>query len=608
MASKNFQVDIDLNKFQLLNAVIQVLASHPSTPASGQVYYSSANNTFYGWNGTTWLDLGNQGAGSCDLTFSRDGTTVTVISSNGTDAILPASTTSLAGVMSATDKTKLDGIATSANNYSHPNHSGDVTSVGDGATTIASGAVTLAKMANVATGTIFYRKTASTGVPEVQTLATLKTDLGLTGSNTGDQTTIVGITGTKAQFDTAVTDGDFLYVGDVTSNATHTGDVTGSTALTIANDVVTNTKLANVATSTIKGRITASTGDPEDLTASQVRTIINVADGATANTGTVTSVGITSGTGISVSGSPITSSGSITVTNSAPHQATNIAQGTRTSTSVPITSSTGTSATLDIADTSLAGVMSAADKTKLNGVETGATADQIASEVPYTNTTSGYTATDVQAAIDEAKVYIDNIATGALINKGGYNASTNSPDLDTTPIGGIKNGWTYVVTVAGTFFSEDVQIGDMIIAKQNTPTTLSHWTVVNKNIPDIVNASETSAGIVEEATDAEVTAGTATGGTGAKLVITPAKLRTYLGIASGLTPAVRYSTTIGNGSDTTITVTHNIGRQFNVVQVYQTGSPYQQIECEISNTSTTQTVFRFNTAPTSNQYTVIITG
>lgn len=38
----------------------------------------------------------------------------------------------------------------------------------------------------------------------------------LSGTNTGDQTSIVGITGTKAQFDTAVTDGNFLYVGDVT--------------------------------------------------------------------------------------------------------------------------------------------------------------------------------------------------------------------------------------------------------------------------------------------------------------------------------------------------------------------------------------------------------
>lgn len=36
------------------------------------------------------------------------------------------------------------------------------------------------------------------------------------GTNTGDQTSIVGISGTKANFDTACTDGNFLYVGDVT--------------------------------------------------------------------------------------------------------------------------------------------------------------------------------------------------------------------------------------------------------------------------------------------------------------------------------------------------------------------------------------------------------
>lgn len=46
--------------------------------------------------------------------------------------------------------------------------------------------------------------------------------------------------------------------------------------------------------------------------------------------------------------------------------ATNLAQGTRTATTVPITSSTGSSATLDVATTSLAGVMSAADKAKVD--------------------------------------------------------------------------------------------------------------------------------------------------------------------------------------------------------------------------------------------------
>lgn len=41
-----------------------------------------------------------------------------------------------------------------------------------------------------------------------------------------------------------------------------------------ANDSITNAILANVATATIKGRITASTGDPEDLTAAQAGALI----------------------------------------------------------------------------------------------------------------------------------------------------------------------------------------------------------------------------------------------------------------------------------------------------------------------------------------------
>jgi hypothetical protein len=64
------------------------------------------------------------------------------------------------------------------------------------------------------------------------------------------------------------------------------GDVTvggSGTSITIDNNVVTNAKLADVATSTFKGRATAGSGDPEDLTASQARTILNVEDGATAD-------------------------------------------------------------------------------------------------------------------------------------------------------------------------------------------------------------------------------------------------------------------------------------------------------------------------------------
>lgn len=62
------------------------------------------------------------------------------------------------------------------------------------------------------------------------------------------------------------------------------------------------------------------------------------------------------------------------------------------------------------------------------------------------------------------------------------------------------------------------------------------------------DASETVAGKVEEATDAEVTAGTATGGTGAKLFVSPAKLATRLA----------FKKDIANISPTTVTTSGSL--------------------------------------------------
>lgn len=120
---------------------------------------------------------------------------------------------------------------------------GDITVSSSGTVfTIDNGSVTLAKQANMATASVVYRKTAGSGAPEVQTLATLKTDLGLTGTNSGDQ--IVTLT------------------GDVT------GSGTGSFAATIANDAVTYAKMQNVsAASKLLGRGSASgSGDAEEIT------------------------------------------------------------------------------------------------------------------------------------------------------------------------------------------------------------------------------------------------------------------------------------------------------------------------------------------------------
>lgn len=82
-----------------------------------------------------------------------------------------SATTGASGFMSAADKVKLDGIADGANAYVHPNHSGDVTSVGAGAQTITAGVVTNAKLANMATAQIKGRVSAGSGAPEDLTAA-----------------------------------------------------------------------------------------------------------------------------------------------------------------------------------------------------------------------------------------------------------------------------------------------------------------------------------------------------------------------------------------------------------------------------------------------------
>ena len=82
-----------------------------------------------------------------------------------------------------------------------------------------------------------------------------------------------------------------------------------------------------------------------------------------------------------------------------------------------------------------------------------------------------------------SKHYVDQAVTGALSYQGGYDAATNTPNLDNNPSpNSIKKGWTYTVTVAGLFFTEQVRVGDVLIAEQDAPTALADWTTVQNNI------------------------------------------------------------------------------------------------------------------------------
>jgi hypothetical protein len=107
------------------------------------------------------------------------------------------------------------------------------------------------------------------------------------------------------------------------------------------------------------------------------------------------------------------------------------------------------------------------------------------------------------AATDAAsKDYVDNATAGGLIYQGSYDATTNTPDLTTSP-NSIQRGWTYTVTVAGTFFTENVEIGDLLIAEVDDPSSLTDWTTVQNNV-DLATLTTVGIGNVNEAVNGDI--------------------------------------------------------------------------------------------------------
>lgn len=78
----------------------------------------------------------------------------------------------------------------------------------------------------------------------------------------------------KLNFD--VNDPSISLTSDITGSATMTNLGNVAITTTITNDSVSNLKLANMAQNTFKGRVSSGSGDPEDLTVTQVRNMLGV--------------------------------------------------------------------------------------------------------------------------------------------------------------------------------------------------------------------------------------------------------------------------------------------------------------------------------------------
>ena len=243
--------------------------------------------------------------------------------------------------------------------------------------------------------------------------------------------------------------------------------------------------------------------------------------------------------------------------------------------------------------------------------------------------------------------YVTEVADDFVIYKGSYNASTDNPGLDggnATQIA-VEKGWAYAVTTPGDFFTEEVEIGDLLISEANKAagtSVLADWTVVQNKIGLATNSV---AGIAKYVAgsgfkSSGMTAGkpelvgytvTATGTASATPKITTSNKGMITAIveedisitASQINQAsstfnaavqAKYDTNIvsanvGNNSASTITVNHALDTLDVFVQVYDnSASNDPNVFAQVVRSDVDNVALTFSSVPTINQFKVLISA
>ncbi len=242
------------------------------------------------------------------------------------------------------------------------------------------------------------------------------------------------------------------------------------------------------------------------------------------------------------------------------------------------------------------------------------------------------------ASQQSIKKYVDDKVVSSVDYKGGYNASTNSPDLDTSPSGVLK-GDMYTVTAAGTFFTTALEIGDVLIAEIDSAAAEVNWTIVNKNLDAAsIKTSYESNADTNEFSDAEqsklaaiessadVTDATNVNAAGAvmesdtstssmSMVVdednmssdSATKLATQQSIKAYVDGKKATAQITGDGAITDFTINHAKGTKDVVVQVRENATPFNVVAVDIQIDDTNNVGINFGIAPaTSVKYDIVI--
>ena len=184
------------------------------------------------------------------------------------------------------------------------------------------------------------------------------------------------------------------------------------------------------------------------------------------------------------------------------------------------------------------------------------------------------------------------------------NAATATTAGTTTNVAGGAIGSIHYQSAASTtaFLAGNTAASDMVVVSHGSGSAAVAPTLTNA--PALSAANMTAFPTLNQNTSGTAaglssTLAVTSGGTGGA---TAAAAKTGLGFMT------RFAANVGDGSTTSIVVTHNLGTQDVQAKVYLATTPFNVVMCDVQLTSTNTLTLIFATAPTTAQYRVVVMG